>query len=55
MNIRMDLGRQEKTALALLTAVLLILIFAHCALTVTGKCADFYSFRGSSCNKSKKR
>ncbi len=37
MNIRMDLGRQEKTALALLTAVLFILIFAHCALMVTGK------------------
>ena len=33
----MDLGRQEKTALALLIGVLVILIFAHCALTVTGK------------------
>ncbi|MCK4270343.1 MAG: hypothetical protein KAW93_07670 [Methanogenium sp.] len=48
MNIRMDLGRQEKTALALLTAVLIILIFAHCALTVTGKGAFTLPYSDSS-------
>jgi len=48
VNMTMDLGRQEKTALALLIAVLVILIFAHCALTVTGKGAFTSPYSDSS-------